>query len=48
MVESPVTVHAPAGPLQIRVEIEGNPDMYLIGPAEIIGAGEFFCGKIKN
>jgi diaminopimelate epimerase len=48
MVESPVTVHTPAGPLQIRVEIEGNPDMYLVGPAEIIGAGEFFCGKIKN
>lgn len=44
MVDSPVTVYTPAGPLEIR----GNPDLYLIGPAEIIGAGEFFCGKIKK
>jgi len=44
MVESPVTVHTPAGPLEIR----GNPDLYLVGPAEIIAAGEFFCGKIKS
>ena len=48
MVESPVTVYTPAGPLEIRAEIRGNPDLYLVGPAEIIGAGEFFCGKIKN
>ncbi|HXI38684.1 MAG TPA: diaminopimelate epimerase [Bryobacteraceae bacterium] len=44
MVDSPVTVCTPAGPLVIR----GNPDLYLVGPAEIIGAGEFFCGKIKQ
>jgi diaminopimelate epimerase len=48
MVESPVTVYTPAGPLEIRVDIRGNPDLYLVGPAEIIGVGEFFCGKIKN
>jgi diaminopimelate epimerase len=44
MVEDPVTVYTPAGPLEIR----GNPDLYLSGPAEIIGAGEFCCGKIKH
>ncbi len=48
MVESPVTVYTPAGPLEIRGEIRGNPDLYLVGPAEIIGAGEFYCGKMKN
>ena len=48
MAESPVTVHTPAGPLEIRVDIRGNPDLYLAGPAEILGTGEFFCGKIKN
>jgi diaminopimelate epimerase len=42
LVESPVTVHTPAGPLVIR----GSPDLYLVGPAEIIGEGEFYCGKI--
>ena len=42
MVETPVTVHTPAGVLEIR----GNPDLSLVGPAEIIGEGEFYCGKI--
>ena len=42
LVESPVMVHTPAGPLEIR----GSPDLSLIGPAEIIGEGEFYCGKI--
>jgi diaminopimelate epimerase len=44
LVESPVTVYTPAGPLEIR----GSPDFYLVGPAEIIGEGEFFCGKINK
>jgi diaminopimelate epimerase len=41
LVQSPVTVHTPAGPLEIR----GNPDLYLVGPAEIIAAGEFYLGE---
>ncbi len=44
MVDSPVTVYTPAGTLEIR----GNPDLYLVGPADIIGTGEFFCGKMKK
>lgn len=41
LVESPVAVETPAGPLDIR----GNPDLYLVGPAEIIAAGEFYLGQ---
>jgi diaminopimelate epimerase len=41
-VSSPVTVQTPAGPLELR----GSPDFYLVGPAEIIGEGTFYCGKI--
>jgi diaminopimelate epimerase len=41
LVESPVTVKTPAGPLEIR----GNPDLYLLGPAEIIATGEFYLGE---
>jgi diaminopimelate epimerase len=36
-VKSPVTVRTPAGPLEIR----GNPDLYLVGPAAIIAEGTF-------
>ncbi len=43
IVDSPVTVYTPAGPLEIR----GSPDLYLVGPAAIIGEGEFYCGKIN-
>jgi diaminopimelate epimerase len=39
LVESPVTVRTPAGPLQLR-QIEG--EIYLAGPAQIIGGGEFY------
>ena len=42
LAESPVTVHTPAGPLEIR----GSPDLSIVGPAEIIGEGEFYCGRI--
>jgi diaminopimelate epimerase len=42
LVETPVTVHTRAGLLEIR----GSADLYLVGPAEIIGKGEFYCGKI--
>jgi len=35
---SPVRVITPAGPLDVRFEDE----MYLVGPAEIVGGGEFY------
>jgi len=37
-VTSPVTIRTPAGPLEIRSEDE----MFLVGPAQIIGGGEFY------
>lgn len=39
LVASPVRVMTPAGPLEIRTESDG---VHLVGPAEIIGAGEFY------
>ena len=39
MVESPVRVLTPAGPLDLRWE---NQSIFLAGPAELIGTGEFF------
>jgi diaminopimelate epimerase len=41
LVEAPVTVVTPAGPLEIR----GNPDLFLVGPAEILATGEFYLGE---
>jgi diaminopimelate epimerase len=41
LVESPVTVRTPAGPLGIR----GNPDLLLVGPAEILATGDFYLGE---
>jgi diaminopimelate epimerase len=38
MAQSPVRVITPAGPLDLRLEDE----VFLTGPAEIIGEGEFF------
>ena len=38
-VTSPVHVHTPAGPLELRVE---NDDIYLEGPAEIVAEGQFY------
>jgi diaminopimelate epimerase len=38
LVSSPVTVLTPAGPLELRAEGE----IYLAGPAQIIGGGEFY------
>jgi len=37
LVESPVTICTPAGPLELRYDDE----IYLVGPAQIIGGGEF-------
>ena len=39
MAHSPVRVLTPAGPIDLRLE----EDVYLTGPAEIIGDGEFLC-----
>jgi diaminopimelate epimerase len=39
LVHSPVRVHTPAGPLELRVE---NDDLYLEGPAEIVAEGQFY------
>jgi diaminopimelate epimerase len=39
LVESPVEVRTPAGPLKLRWE---NDDILLSGPAEIVGRGEFY------
>jgi diaminopimelate epimerase len=44
MVESPVTVETPAGPLAIRFE----NGAYLCGPAELIAEGTYMYGKIGN
>jgi diaminopimelate epimerase len=44
LASSPVTVRTPAGPLELRV----TPDVYLVGPAEIIGEGTFHYGKISE
>ncbi len=41
LVESPVTVRTPAGPLEIR----GNAELFLVGPAEIVATGEFYLGE---
>jgi diaminopimelate epimerase len=38
MAQSPVRVLTPAGPLELRLD----GDVYLTGPAEIVGEGEFF------
>jgi len=37
LVASPVTICTPAGPLDLRCD----DDIYLTGPAQIIGGGEF-------
>jgi diaminopimelate epimerase len=39
LVTSPVRVITPADPLEIRIEPDG---VHLVGPAELIGAGEFY------
>ena len=41
LVKSPVRVHTPAGPLDIRVEAS----VYLTGPAVLIAEGEFLLGE---
>jgi diaminopimelate epimerase len=41
LVQSPVRVHTPAGPLDIRLEAS----VYLTGPAALIAEGEFLLGE---
>jgi diaminopimelate epimerase len=38
LVKSPVTIRTPAGPLELRSEDQ----IYLVGPAQIIGGGDFY------
>jgi diaminopimelate epimerase len=38
--KSPVKVLTPAGPIDIRWD---GGDVWLVGPAEIIARGEFYC-----
>jgi diaminopimelate epimerase len=40
LVRSPVRVHTPAGPLDVRIEAS----VYLTGPAVLIAEGEYFLG----
>jgi len=44
-VRSPVHVHTPAGPLELRVE---NDDIYLAGPAEIVAEGQFYYERGRD
>jgi diaminopimelate epimerase len=44
IVESPVTVITPAGPLLLRVQ----NGVYLTGPAEFVGKGTYMYGKIAS
>ena len=37
--DTPVRVFTPAGPLDLRWE---NQSIFLVGPAELIGTGEYF------
>jgi diaminopimelate epimerase len=39
LVENPVEVRTPAGPLSVRWQ---NDDLFLAGPAEIVAAGEYY------
>lgn len=41
MAKSPVRVHTPAGPLEVRIEAS----VYLTGPAVLIAEGQFFLGE---
>ena len=46
LVKSPVTVRTAAGPLELLWEVGTTQDMYLVGPAEIVGEGSFYYEKI--
>jgi diaminopimelate epimerase len=41
LVKSPIEVRTPAGALELRLD---GDEMYLTGPAEIVGVGEFYVG----
>ncbi len=44
LVENPVEVLTPAGPLSVRWQ---NEDLFLAGPAEIVAAGEFYFDRTE-
>jgi diaminopimelate epimerase len=45
LVESPVSVITPAGPLMLRIEERG---VFLTGPAEYVADGIFHYGKMNG
>jgi diaminopimelate epimerase len=48
MIKTPVLVRTPAGPLELRCDLNVTKDIYLIGPAEIIAEGAFYYAKIEG
>jgi diaminopimelate epimerase len=48
MINSPVLVRTPAGPLELRCDLNITKDIYLIGPAEITAEGAFYYAKIEG
>ncbi|MCU1276008.1 MAG: diaminopimelate epimerase [Bryobacterales bacterium] len=48
MIKTPVLVRTPAGPLELRRDLNITKDIYLIGPAEIIAGGAFYYAKIEG
>jgi diaminopimelate epimerase len=48
LVENPVLVHTPAGPLELRWNNKISKDLYLVGPAEIVAEGIFHYEKIEK
>jgi diaminopimelate epimerase len=48
MIKTPVMVRTPAGPLELRCDLNITKDIYLIGPAEIIADGSFYYAKIEG
>jgi diaminopimelate epimerase len=48
MISSPVRVRTPAGPLELRCDLNITKDISLIGPAEIFAEGAFYYAKIEG
>jgi diaminopimelate epimerase len=43
-----VIVRTPAGPLELRWNTELTKDISLVGPAEIVAEGAFYCEKMEE
>lgn len=48
LIKSPVLVRTPAGALELRRSTELTQDIFLVGPAEIVGEGAFYYEKIDT